>query len=108
MSLTLMNIELMKILLSGQEDCLSPLVDQDNTFYASKVCPTCGGSCRKVFDTKTGFREGELLPRYLLKCLACESTFDPRTNLILTMGNLAKAVEPAIPIIKAKPDSGSK
>lgn len=46
------------------------------------------------------FREGQALPRYQLECLACGCVFDPHSGIIVEIGNIGQAIEPAIPILK--------
>ena len=87
-------------LLEGHQDILTQQAEAHERFYANQSCPRCGGGCRRIGDLRTMFKEGEALPRYLLECLACSCVFDPHTGMILEMGNIGQAVEPAIPILK--------
>lgn len=104
-SLHFLDPEVTRKLLEGHVDILTPAAQEQESFLTSQSCPRCGGSCRKIADARTVFREQEMLPHYYLQCLACECEFDPRTGMIIEMGNLAKAGRPAIPIIGKSTES---
>jgi hypothetical protein len=91
--------EATKKLLAEHEDILTGIAEEDEKSY-KQTCPQCNGSCRKLGDTKSLFQQGKVLPQFYLECLACGCEFNPRTGLIHKTGNLAKAIEPVIPIIK--------
>lgn len=99
MHLKFLDPEITRKLLEGHKDTLSQAVEQQEQFYASQYCPQCGGSCRKIGDSRTLFSQDDILPRFYLQCLACGCEFDPKTGIISVLGNVAKAVEPNIPII---------
>lgn len=87
-------------LLEGRRDVISPLAEKREKFYAEQECPNCGGNAlTKTGDTTTLFRNGDLLPRYLLSCDNCGCLFDPHSGIILSMGNKGRAYEPAIHIL---------
>jgi hypothetical protein len=87
-------------LLEGHQDVISGLAAEREKFYQHQSCPYCqGNSFRKIGDGRTLFRAGEPLPRYQLHCLDCGCEFDPFSGIVLTIGNLAKAFEPVVPLI---------
>jgi len=45
-----------------------------------------------------------MLPRYTLSCDNCDCLFDPHTGIILSLGNKAKAWEPAVPLLDGPED----
>ena len=98
--LHLMSPEITAKLLEGHEDILTPAATERERFYSAQNCPRCGGSCRKIGDFRTMWKEGEILPRFYLECLACGCEFNPHNGMIIKMGNLGQAFEPAIPILK--------
>lgn len=104
MELKFLDPEITMKLLEGHKDVLTKQAEQSDEFYAAQSCPRCGGSCRKIGDSRTMFADGEMMPRFYLQCLACGCEFDPRNGMILKLGNLAQAVEPAIPILKGQED----
>ena len=89
-------------LLEGHRDVLTPAAEQSERYYAAQSCPRCGGSCRRMGDLSTMFKEDQLLPQFYLECLACGCVFEPQSGLVLEMGNVGQAVEPAIPILKTE------
>jgi len=92
-------------LLEGHEDTITPLAAQREQFYQNQTCPQClGASFRKTGDARFLFRPGEALPRYWLECEGCKCVFDPHSGLVIKMGNVAKSLEPAFPILPDRED----
>jgi Zn ribbon nucleic-acid-binding protein len=87
-------------LLEGHEDILTPAAVERERFYTTQSCPRCGGRCRKIGDFRTMWHRGEILPRFYLECLACGCEFNPHNGMIVKLGNVGQAVEPAIPILR--------
>ena len=105
MSLELLDPEITLKLLEGFEDTITPLSKKRDTFYEQQTCPYCeGDNLTKTADSKTIFRNNDPLPRFLLSCDNCNCLFDPHSGLILSMGNLGKAFEPAVPLIDGPED----
>lgn len=74
-------------LIKGQEDILTPIANREVEVFHSAVCPSCGSSDHSPFiDGARPFVKGYLLPNKLLKCLKCQTEFNPRTNLITRAG----------------------
>lgn len=82
-----------KLLEGRRDEVTGPLAEQE-AFYADASCPQCAADCRK-----SGRAPGGDLPRFLLECLGCGCEFNPHTGFIVKMGNVAEAVEPAVPLI---------
>jgi len=92
-------------LLEGHVDVISPLAHERELFYQSQACPCClGDNLRKTGDSRHLFRAGEPLPRYWLECVACGCIHDPHSGIIIRQGNVAKAIEPAFPILSGPED----
>jgi len=92
-------------MLEGHEDIVTPLAADRERFYTKQECIRCGSSAlKRIGDANTMFRGRDPLPRYTLRCLSCECEFDPHSNILLKMGNLGKAHEPSIPILKGPED----
>ena len=73
-------------LLEGQEDVLTPLVKKEQAFFRNSTCPSCGGSSHLPFvNPRRPFSQGSPLPNKILKCLQCETEFDPNSNLITSV-----------------------
>jgi hypothetical protein len=104
MALEQLDPEIVLKLLEGHKDTISEASQERERFYQAQTCPTCGGN---AFQKEAGpqlFRQGEVLPRYLLRCTACDCVFDPFSGIQLTMGNVGKAYEPTIPILDPSED----
>lgn len=70
-------------LLEGQEDVLTPLVKKEQAFFRNCACPACGSFSHSQFvNPRRPFAPGSPLPNTLLKCLDCQTEFDPNSNLI--------------------------
>ncbi len=92
-------------LLEGHVDTIGPAAEEQDKFYASQICPYCqGDSTQKHADGRLTFSGESALPKFLLKCDSCGCIFDPHTGLIAALGNLAEALEPAIPLINGDGD----
>ena len=92
-------------LLEGREDVITTLAQERDQFYQSQSCPQCGGNATtKTGDPNRLFRAGKPLAYYHLECDNCHCLFDPHSGLIIKMGNLAEAFEPAVPLIDGPED----
>jgi hypothetical protein len=71
--------------LGGQEDVLTPEVKRNEEYFRSLSCPYCGNKCMPFVDPSRLFREGDLLPNYMARCVACGSEFEPYTKILTTV-----------------------
>ena len=70
-------------LLEGQEDVLTPLVKKEQVFFRNSACPICGAySHSQTVNAHRPFSQGSPLPNIVLRCLQCQTEFDPNTNLV--------------------------
>lgn len=85
----------------GYEDVLTPAVTAQEAFYRQFSCPRCKcDDMNKVFNPKTTFSCGTLIPKALLKCGWCALTLDPETGIVVESGNAAKAApQSTLPLI---------
>jgi hypothetical protein len=104
MRLKFLDPEIARKLMEGHEDVVTPAAKASERFYAAQSCIRCGGSCRKVGDVRTMFQQGEIMPQYRLECLACGCEFNPHSGMIVKMGNLGEALEPAVPLLDGPDD----
>jgi hypothetical protein len=73
-------------LLEGQEDVLTPLMKKEQAFFRNSSCPACGATSHtQTVNTRRPFSQGSPLPNIILRCLQCQTEFDPNSNLILSM-----------------------
>lgn len=74
--------------LEGQQDVLSDLRKQQDEFYASRSCPSCGSTehTREFHSVTHAYGQGAVLPRWVLRCRKCTCLFDPHSNILLTRG----------------------
>lgn len=78
-----MDQELVRKLLEGQENVISPAVLKEQTMLSGAVCPACSGdSTQAMVNAKRPFTKGKVLSNKILKCLTCQSEFDPQTGII--------------------------
>ena len=104
MQLTCMDPEEVLKLLEGQKDIITPLAEERESFYKNQQCPTCGStSFTKNTNSRIAFRGNDPIARYVLICQDCDCVFDPHSNLVLKLGNLAK-LEPVIPLLSGPED----
>lgn len=73
-------------LLEGHESVLAKTIEEDEAYYASKICPSCGAPTYQVPDARQPFIPGRLTPRCLLHCTQCKTLFEPDTGIILESG----------------------
>lgn len=70
-------------LLEGQEDVLTPLAKKEQAFFKNCSCPNCGAQATtQLVNASRPFSPGSPLPNSLLRCLHCQTEFDPYTKLI--------------------------
>ena len=90
-------------LLEGREDVITPLAEKHEQIYQNAICPTCAGDrFEKIGDARRLFRPGKPFAHYQLECCGCGCQFDPHSGIVIKSGNLAEAIEPAIPIIQGE------
>jgi hypothetical protein len=65
------------------QDVLTPLAKREQELFASSPCPKCGAqSVAPILDIARPFTSASPLARRVLRCVLCETQFDPRTGLI--------------------------
>lgn len=104
MRLEFMDPTIVQKLLEGHADIIGAITEERDKFYAEQTCPRCGGNCRKLGDYHTMHTGEEALPKFYLQCLACGEEFDPHTGITLKLGNEAKAMVPAFPLLEGPED----
>lgn len=105
MHLKFMDPEVTLKLLEEYKDTLTPLAEAREKFYQDQVCPRCSSTAlQKQGDANTIFRANDPIARYCLLCQDCQCVFDPHSGLLIKMGNLGDAYEPAVPILKGPED----
>ena len=76
-----MKPEEVRKLLEGQENILGRAVQENTEYFKRLSCPRCGGPVQPFVDPGSLFRNGELLPNYLARCLDCACEFEPHTRI---------------------------
>jgi hypothetical protein len=76
-------------LLEGQEDLLTPMVDEQKKRCEAVTCPVCGGACITAPHPTTPFVPSSPLPNRVSKCVVCEALICPDTKLILRAGRFS-------------------
>jgi hypothetical protein len=71
-------------LLKDQENALKPLVDKEEAFFRASSCPNCRGhNFEASIDPRAPFTPGSPLANRFLRCLTCETEFNPYTGLVM-------------------------
>jgi hypothetical protein len=79
-----MSAEVVRKALEGHEDILTPENMKEEAFFRHASCPACGGQNHSpTIDPVRPFSPHSPLPQKNLVCLACQTSFNPRTGLIL-------------------------
>lgn len=105
MALKTLDPRITQKLLEGHKDILTPMAEEREKFYKDQTCPGCGGNAfTKVGDSRTMIRQGDPLPRYMLQCDNCDCLFDPHSGIQLSIGNIAKAWQPSVPLLDGPED----
>lgn len=65
------------------QDVLTPLALSEDALFQSSNCPKCGAaSPTPTLDSRRPFIKNSPLPNRILRCVVCQTEFDPRTGLI--------------------------
>lgn len=65
------------------QDVLTPLVAKEEALFRNSICPSCRGTSLEAFvDPSRPFVPGSLLPNRNLRCLSCNTEFDPYSGII--------------------------
>lgn len=66
------------------KDMLAPEALKEDAFFRNSLCPKCGDASHETFvDPRRPFLPGALLPNRHLRCLKCQTEFDPHTGLVI-------------------------
>ena len=102
-----MDQDLIRELLEGQPDILSPEIEAEAELFKNLTCPMCyQGSCEKRIMaprivpgsdgapvvTVSSFIDGKSLPQGYAHCIHCGTDFNPRSGII--MKTEASMIEP--------------
>lgn len=69
-------------------DVLTPLVEKEEALFTRSPCPKCGSRATAVtVNAHRPFTPASPLPNRLLRCVLCQTEFDPKTGLI-TLANI--------------------
>jgi hypothetical protein len=64
-------------------DVLRPLLEREEAFFRNSTCPRCREASVEAFvDPKRPFVSGSILPNRHLRCVKCDTEFDPYSGLI--------------------------
>lgn len=80
---TEMDPDFIRKALEGHTDVLSDAVKKEEAFFRNSTCPACGDRELTAFvNAANPFTVGALLPNKLLRCVKCETEFDPYSRFI--------------------------
>jgi hypothetical protein len=94
--------ELARYLLEGEEDELTPLQEERTAKIKRSPCPRCGAALQPQLNTRQIFDVYSPLPRLLSTC-ECGVEIDPESGIVIDRGKATKVSEP-LPIIRPKDD----
>jgi hypothetical protein len=78
-----MDPEVVWTLLEGHKDILTPMTKKEELFFKHMTCPTCKSSSLQAFiNASSPFSAQSPLPNRLLRCLSCQTEFDPNSGII--------------------------
>lgn len=90
MQLKILDPTLVRLLVKGEEDILTPRARGREMAISASPCPRCGTELRKSLNVKHVFTPDEPLPRILAECPECGFCYDPHTGIVLETGNPAR------------------
>lgn len=85
-----MDPDVIRKILEGQKDILTPLAEQREARYRRLTCPCCqSNDLKPVARTNS---DGEIvvdgiIPHHRFECRVCDCYWDPETDLVLRTGN---------------------
>lgn len=86
--------ELVRELIKGHEDLLTPLAEQRRLDITSRPCPRCQSPMEPTLYGAQPFRPDDPLPRTVARCVECGYTVDRVSGIVLEMGRPEKVEEP--------------
>jgi hypothetical protein len=89
---------LIQRLLAGEQDVLTEPASTRAKSIRSVPCPRCAGAMKPVLNALHAFSADDPLPRLHAECGDCGHQFDPRSGLVLVMGNPGK-VQEVLPLV---------
>lgn len=88
MSLKILPPALTRLLLDGEEDILTPLVEKERFTRSLMSCQRCGGAYEKILDSNRSFSPDRPLPRFFYRCEGCKQVYDPETGIVVEVGQM--------------------
>lgn len=85
-----MDPDLIRKVIEGYHDELTPEARKQDAFYRQFSCPNCKCPLVKDFNHPGRWSDDSLLPKALLRCELCDYTIEPETRVIVATGNPAK------------------
>lgn len=83
-----MKPEDIKRLIEGHKDIITPAVAEVRNFIRKLSCPSCGGDVIEVVNSRTPFKEGNIVPNFLGECTLCKVQFEPYTRIQISMPHM--------------------
>jgi len=79
-----MSPDLIRTALEGHIDMLSSEVQKEETFFRNSLCPVCGSKELIPYgNAAKPFTEGAVLPNKILRCLSCQTEFEPYSRFVV-------------------------
>lgn len=75
--------ELIHQLLQGHQDVLTPAQNKEEAFHRHSPCPRCQKYGNESYvNPRQPFLQGSLLPNMVLRCLSCQTEWDPHSRFV--------------------------
>ena len=79
--------EVIRKALEGQEDVLGSEAKKEQALFRNTSCPNCGAyEHEQVLNAKRPFTPGSPLPNKTLRCMPCQTEWDPFSGIIVSVG----------------------
>ncbi len=79
-----MDPEVVRKLLEGHTDVLTPEAQKEQSIFRNSPCPLCKSyASNSQINPQRPWTPGSVLPNKILVCLQCNAEWDPFTGLIL-------------------------
>lgn len=79
---------MIKEILKMYPDELTPLAESRKAYITTMACPRCKVPMSPAVDHQHPFTPDDPLPRQNAKCDECGYTVDPRTGIVLEVGQI--------------------
>lgn len=73
--------------LEGYQDEITPAIKAQEAYVRQFSCPRCQVPMDKDYSLPNRWRDGDILPKFLVRCAECSYTLEPDTGIVVAQGN---------------------